>query len=224
MCTSDIYTLEGADYLICGDFCLKMILVQCLPSGQNTTTKVISLLKEMFSEHRITEVLCSDNGPQYASAQSTDFCTSWGITHETSSPHYAQSNGLAEVYVKSVKHALQHAKYSLPSWHSELHQLMSSSHHLLSSCANASLGPPFLPKSATPTQQPSKFMNRLPPTPTPSDHRLINTANLSHPRMLVSQLPCMTPFTRFWSLLQWYASYPRTATRYTPAMILFTAA
>ena len=66
----------------------------------------------MFSEHRIPEVLHSDSAPQYVSAKFADFCTSWGITHETSNPHYLQSNGFAEVCVKSVMHALQHAKYS----------------------------------------------------------------------------------------------------------------
>ena len=114
--------------------------------------------------------------------------------------------------------------HSLPSWCSELLQLMPSSHHLLSSCTNTSLGPPSLPKSATLTQQPSKFMNGLLPAPTPSNHRQINTANLLHPCMLVSQLPCMIPFTRFGSLLQWYVSYLRTATRYTPAMVQSTTA
>ena len=122
----------------------------------------------------------------------------------------------------------QHAKYSsanlqLASWGSKLLQLMPSSHHLLSSCTNASLGPSFLPKSTTLTQQPFKFMNRLVLTPTPLNHRLINTANLLHPCMLVIQLPCMIPFMRFGSPLQWYASYPRTATRYAPAIVLFTA-
>ena len=112
MCATDIFTLEGIDYLICGNFYSKMILVQCLPSGQSNTVKVILLLKEMFSEHRIPKVLHSDNGPQYESAQFTEFCTSWGITHQTSSPHYLQLNGFAEACVKSVKHALQHAKYS----------------------------------------------------------------------------------------------------------------
>ena len=68
MCATDIFTLEGANYLICGDFYSKMILIQCLPSDQSNTTKVISLLKEMFLEHKIPEVLCSDNGPQYANA------------------------------------------------------------------------------------------------------------------------------------------------------------
>ena len=107
MCATDIFTLEGIDHLLVGDFYSKMILVRCLPPGQSNANKVISLLKEMFSEHDIPEVLCSDNGPQYASAQFANFCISWGISHETSSPHYPQSNGFAEACIKSVKHALQ---------------------------------------------------------------------------------------------------------------------
>ena len=63
MCTMDIFTLEGINHLICGDFYSKMILVQSLPSGQSNAVKVVSLLKEMFLEHGIPEVLCSDNGP-----------------------------------------------------------------------------------------------------------------------------------------------------------------
>ena len=58
------------------------------------------------------QVLCSDNNPQYASAQFADFCISWGITHKTSSQHYPQSNGFVETCIKSVKHALQWDKYS----------------------------------------------------------------------------------------------------------------
>ena len=82
------------------------------PPGQSNVNKVILLLKEMFSEHGICEVLCFDNGPQYASAQFTDFCISWGISHETSSLHYPQSNGFAEACIKSIKHAPHRAKYS----------------------------------------------------------------------------------------------------------------
>ena len=74
------------------------------------------------------------------------------------------------------------------------------------------------------TQKPLKLVNGLLPTLTPSNHRLINTANLLYPCMLVSPLPCMMLFARFGSPLQWYASHPRTATRYAPVMVLFTAA
>ena len=110
--------------------------------------------------------------------------------------------------------------HSLPSWCSELLQVRPSSHHLLSSCTNTSSEPPFLPKSAALTQQPPKFANRLLPTLMPPNHRQTITANLLDPCMLVSQLPCMTPFARLGSLLQWYESYPRTATRYAPAIVL----
>ena len=112
MCATDIFMLEGIDHLIVGDFYLKMIFVWCLPPGQSNANKDVSLLKEMFSEHGIPKVLCSDNGPQYASAQFADFCMSWGISHETSSLHYLQSNGFTGACVKSVKHALHWAKYS----------------------------------------------------------------------------------------------------------------
>ena len=107
MCATDILMLEGIDHLVVGDFYSKMILVQHLPPSQSNANKVVSLLKEMFSEHGIPKVLHSDNGPQYASAQFANFCISWGISHETSSPHYPQSNGFAEACIKSVKHALQ---------------------------------------------------------------------------------------------------------------------
>ena len=112
MCATDIFMLEGIDHLVEGDFYSKITFVQHLPPGQSNANKAISLLKKMFSEHGIPKVLHSDNGPQYASAQFTDFCMSWGITHKTSSLHYPQSNGFAEACVKSVKHALQWAKYS----------------------------------------------------------------------------------------------------------------
>ena len=107
MCATDIFTLEGIDHLVVGDFYSKMIFIQCLPPSQSNANKVVSLLKEMFSEHGIPEVLCSDNGSQYTSPQFTNFCIDWGISHETSSPHYPQSNGFAEACVKSAKHALQ---------------------------------------------------------------------------------------------------------------------
>ena len=107
MCATDIFMLEGVDHLVVGNFYLKMIFVRCLPPSQSNANKVILLLKEMFSEHGIPKVLHSDNGPQYVSAQFADFCISWDITHETSSPHYPQPNGFAKACVKTIKHALQ---------------------------------------------------------------------------------------------------------------------
>ena len=112
MCATDIFTLEGVDHLVVGDFYLKMIFVWHIPPSQSSANRAVLLLKEMFAEHGIPEVLHSDNGPQYASAQFADFCISRGITHETSSLHYPQSNGFAKACLRSVKHAPQQAKHS----------------------------------------------------------------------------------------------------------------
>ena len=45
----------------------------------------------------------SDNGPQFSAAEFKDFAKNWGFSTGTSSPHYPQSNGLAEAAVKSMK-------------------------------------------------------------------------------------------------------------------------
>ena len=209
----------------CGDFYSKMILIWCLPSGQSNTAKVISLLKEMFSEHGIPEILCSDNGPQYASAQFAEFCTSWGISHENLSPHYPQSNGFAEVCVKSVKHALRHAKYSganlqlvlLVLWATPINTKLPSPAEFLYQCQ---LRTTIHAKIHNTDPAALQVHEQNDTTLAPTDHRLINTANLLHPCILVSQLPCTIPFE---SPLQWYVSYSRTATRSTPAVVLFTA-
>ena len=192
-CARNIFTSERTDYLICSNFYSKMILIQQLPSSQSNTVKVVSLLKEMFLEHRIPKVPCSNNGSQYASAQFTEFCTSSGITHETSSPHYLQSNGFTKACVKSMKHALQCTKYSSTDPQLALLVLQAipintklpSPAELLT---NARLGPPFLQEFETLIWQPSTFMNEFRPTLMPPSHRQTSNANPLHPCMLVSPL------------------------------------
>ena len=58
------------------------------------------------------EVLCTDNGPQYASTAFAHCSIELGFTHETSSPHYPQSNGFVDSFFKIVNHTLWHAKYN----------------------------------------------------------------------------------------------------------------
>nr|XP_047138956.1 uncharacterized protein K02A2.6-like [Hydra vulgaris] len=67
------------------------------------SANVIQASKESFSRNGIPEELVSDNGTQYSSKVFRQFSQQWQFKHITSSPHYAQSNGLAEATVKSVK-------------------------------------------------------------------------------------------------------------------------
>ena len=52
----------------------------------------------------------SDNGPCYTSEIFTNLMSEYNVNHITSSPHYPQSNGLAEKYVQIVKNLFYKAK------------------------------------------------------------------------------------------------------------------
>ena len=201
MCSTDIFMLEGIDHLVVGDFYSKLIFIWCLPPSQSNGNKVISLLKKMFSEHGIPKVLCSDNGPQYASAQFTDFCIAWGISHKTSSLHCLQSNGFAEACVKSAKHALQQAKYSganphlalLALWGMPINSKFPSPAELLYQC--------WLRTTIL-----AKICNSEPSALQVHEQMLINAAKHLYPCMLVNHLQHTTPSERFGFPLLWYAS------------------
>ena len=63
----------------------------------------------IFSEFGKPQVFRSDNGPCYLSQELKFFMQNWLIEHRTSSPHYPQSNGLAESMVKVSKNLIEKA-------------------------------------------------------------------------------------------------------------------
>ena len=71
-----------------------------------TTRSVLRELLPMFARFGLPDVLVTDNGPQFASAEFAVFVKQKGITHVTSSPHYAQSNGKSENAVKTLSKLL----------------------------------------------------------------------------------------------------------------------
>ena len=68
-----------------------------------TTQGVSKVLKCLFSRYGIPDVVISDNGPQFSSAEFAEFTRTWCFTHTTTSPYYPQSNGKAENAVKTLK-------------------------------------------------------------------------------------------------------------------------
>ena len=83
-----------------------------MPTTQCNSAKMITVLKELFAEHRIPEEIRSDNGPQFESHLFAEFTKDWNIKYSTSSPRNPRSNGRAESAVKIVKGLLTHAKCS----------------------------------------------------------------------------------------------------------------
>ena len=68
-----------------------------------TGLHVVNQCKLVFLEYGWPETLISDNGPCHTSQAFTSVMKAFSVNHITSSPHYPQSNGLAEKYVQIVK-------------------------------------------------------------------------------------------------------------------------
>lgn len=110
---TDLCDMEGRSLLIVCDYFSGFVEVERL----NTTTSgaVIKALKVMFARYGVPNVIVSDNGPQFASAEFRAFAAKWGFQHVTSSPRYPQSNGKAENAVRTIKRLFtkcRHAKQS----------------------------------------------------------------------------------------------------------------
>ena len=54
----------------------------------------------------VPNVIVSDGGPLYTSAEFKDFMKQWQIEHRVSSPRNPQSNGMAEHCVQTMKASL----------------------------------------------------------------------------------------------------------------------
>ena len=66
--------------------------------------------KSVFSKYGWPDTLISDNVPCYTSQVFTSVMQAFSVNHITSSPHYPQSNGLAETYMQNVKCLFNKAK------------------------------------------------------------------------------------------------------------------
>ena len=90
------------------DYYSKFIAVENLRNPQSET--VINNRKKVFSLFDILKELITENGPNFSSHKFCSFWKTWDILHKTISPHYHQSNGLAERSIQTVKRTLNKAK------------------------------------------------------------------------------------------------------------------
>ena len=104
---SDLFYFQRIDFLVVVDYFSKYLIVRKIPNS--TSSAVIRELGMIFSEFGKPLVFRSDNGPCYSSQEFRFFMQNWLIEHRTSSPHYLQSNGLAESMVKVSKNLIEKA-------------------------------------------------------------------------------------------------------------------
>ena len=101
----DLFTLDGFCYLIIVDYFSRY--PEFIKLRTTTSSSIIEAVKAVFSRHGIPETVLSDNGPQFSSMEFAKFASDYSFRHTTRSPHFPQSNGLAECIVQTVKNLLK---------------------------------------------------------------------------------------------------------------------
>ncbi len=105
---TDLFQWNNQNFFVIVDFYSRFFEVEKLSS--TTSSAVVSKMKATFARLGIPERVISDNGPQYASHEFSEFAKEWDFIHETSSPNHQQANGLAEKYVQIIKRLFSKAK------------------------------------------------------------------------------------------------------------------
>ena len=117
--SSDLFEVDAHNYILVADNFSKMPFVKRM-GKDTTTTAVTNFLEELFSVHGPCQTLYSDNGPQFSSVAFKKFTEEWDISHVTSSPRYAKSNGFIEKMVGIVKGIIKKAKSAGTNIHKAL--------------------------------------------------------------------------------------------------------
>ena len=78
-----------------------------LATSQVTSSVIVTWLKEKFSEFGNPSELVSDNGPQFASKEFSDFLKAHQVLHIRSAVYNPQENGKTEVFNRFLKAGVQ---------------------------------------------------------------------------------------------------------------------
>ena len=113
----DFFQHKDKHYLVAVDYFSRDVEI-CLVSKDVNSSQTILQLKRIFSRHGISDILFTDNGPQFDSREFPNFSTDWQFQHLNSCPRYPQSNGEVERAVQTMKMVLNKSsdEYFIASW------------------------------------------------------------------------------------------------------------
>ena len=100
--------LQGKMFMVLVDSHSKWIEV--IPMSDTTSAATIQKLRTLFAQFGIPESIVSDNGPQFTSAEFSQFCHTNAIRHILVTPYHPASNGLAERAVQTFKQGFKRMK------------------------------------------------------------------------------------------------------------------
>lgn len=101
--------VDGYMMFVAVDAYSKWPIVKLMKS--TTANMTVEVLRSIFSDCGIPDMIVSDNGPQFKSEEFSNFLQKNGVKHVTSAPYHPKSNGLAERFVQSVKQSIKASKH-----------------------------------------------------------------------------------------------------------------
>ncbi|XP_008179138.1 uncharacterized protein K02A2.6-like [Acyrthosiphon pisum] len=101
---TDLFYFQGKNYVLIVDYFSKFVEFVMIP--KLTSSNTINAIKSNFSRHGVPETIRSDGGTQYTSEEFQKFIKEWHIKHIISSPTNAQSNGMVERHIQTIKKML----------------------------------------------------------------------------------------------------------------------
>ena len=105
----DYFKLNGTNYLVIAD--RLSAWTECYRSKSGTEESgshgLVQLLKRFFGTFGVPRELSNDGGSEFIANNTQDFLTRWGVQVRQSAAYNPQSNGRAELAVKSTKRLLE---------------------------------------------------------------------------------------------------------------------
>jgi hypothetical protein len=105
---ADYFESHGHHFLVVADRLSGWVEIFSSPakSFMSSAAGLTAHLRNFFRMFGVPEQLASDGGPQFKALVTEEFLAKWGVQHRVSSAYFPQSNGRAEVAVKTAKRLL----------------------------------------------------------------------------------------------------------------------
>ena len=107
MTVADYFNLKGIIYLVYADRYTGLVTIAKCPTHKNDGNHLKMELRTLFSIYGAPSEMASDGGQPFASYNVQQFLNDWDVKWRKSSAYYPQSNGRAELAVKTAKRILQ---------------------------------------------------------------------------------------------------------------------
>lgn len=113
---------QGKTFFVLVDSHSKWFEAEIVTSMSSAT--IITILRKIFASQGLPEVLVSDNGKAFSSAEFNEFLMKNGIKHLYSPPYHPATNGQIERAIQTFKNKLKKFENSLMPWSEKMSKVL----------------------------------------------------------------------------------------------------